>query len=117
MESTTLNEQDTNKVLEKLVVYIAKELKRGVPKSDLINALCEETEMDQTTATNLVETVEKGASEQDESKDWNGGASIIWGLLFLIGGIVATAASEGQVLWYGAIILGVIYLIKGALGK
>ncbi len=43
--------------------------------------------------------------------------SLILGIVILIGGIVATAASEGQYLFLGAAAAGLILIIKGAMGK
>lgn len=38
---------------------------------------------------------------------------IVLGVLFLVGGIVATALSGGMVVWYGAIAFGVISIVRG----
>ncbi len=53
-----------------------------------------------------------GAAYGDEGGSSGGGiGSVILGLVFLIGGVVATMSSDS--IWYGAIIVGVITLFSG----
>jgi formylglycine-generating enzyme required for sulfatase activity len=54
-------------------------------------------------------------SENPESK--NGTGSIIFGVVLLLGGIIATAASEGEVLFYGAVAVGIGLIIKGIINN
>ena len=52
-----------------------------------------------------------GTSAASESKGSAGIGSILFGLVLIIGGIVATMSSDS--IWYGAILVGVITLIQG----
>jgi len=49
----------------------------------------------------------------DTGSGGGGGLSIVIGAVLLIGGIIATAASGGKVLFYGAILVGAFRLIVG----
>jgi hypothetical protein len=43
----------------------------------------------------------------------NGGNNMAWGALWCIGGIIATVVTDGQFIFYGAIIYGAIRFITG----
>jgi hypothetical protein len=53
------------------------------------------------------------AGTVDADSGSNGTGSIIFGAVLLIGGVIATAASGGHTIWYGAIIVGIIRLATG----
>ncbi len=55
-----------------------------------------------------------GGSSSQSSGGGGIGGGVILGALFLIGGIVASAASNR--IWYGAMIVGVIMIFKGLAG-
>jgi hypothetical protein len=66
--------------------------------------------LDETSAWAIVNKID---DETRELKKKAGGKNILYGALWLIGGLIATAASDGQVLFYGAIIAGLVQLITG----
>jgi hypothetical protein len=66
--------------------------------------------LDETSAWTIVNKIE---DEVSELKKKAGTKNILYGSLWLIGGIIATAASDGQVLFYGAILAGLVQLISG----
>jgi len=48
-----------------------------------------------------------------ESNGSAAGANFLWGLLWLAAGIIGTIATSGHVLFYGAILVGVVRIIRG----
>lgn len=51
--------------------------------------------------------------EAEDGSKSGGMAGILWGGLWLAGGLIATMASDGQVLFYGAILYGGFKLVTG----
>lgn len=41
------------------------------------------------------------------------GANFLWGLFWLAAGIIGTIATDGHILFYGAILVGVVRIIRG----
>ena len=66
--------------------------------------------LNETQASSVIESITK---YKNENKTKAGNKNILYGAFWFIGGIVATAVSEGEVLFYGAIIAGAIQLIMG----
>lgn len=112
---------------EKYIQMVFNQFNEGKTRDQIIDEFVTKGTMKKEAAKLIVGTVaeqmtdikhEGKAAEQNQSESsWNGGGSLAIGLVILIGGIIATAASKGQVLFYGAIGVGVIYIIKGAIGK
>ncbi len=56
---------------------------------------------------------ESDYQEQTTNDDGGGNSDIIWGLVWLFGGLLVTAVTEGQTIFYGAMIYGVIKIFQG----
>ena len=50
--------------------------------------------------------------EQIDDKDDNGSSDMLWGAIWCVGGLIATAADVGYI-FYGAIIFGGIQFVQG----
>jgi len=46
-------------------------------------------------------------------REKTGNSQLIWGIILLLGGIVATSATDGHMVFYGAIVVGIIKIIAG----
>jgi hypothetical protein len=47
------------------------------------------------------------------STDNGSGANIGWGFFWLAAGIIGTIATNGQFLFYGAILVGILRIVRG----
>jgi hypothetical protein len=77
--------------------------------NETINALIEKG-LDKESATTIVSNLEQ---QIQEAKKERANKDMLYGALWCIGGIVATAADIGFIFW-GAIVFGAIQFIKGA---
>ena len=66
--------------------------------------------LDESTAWTVINALDDEVSKQKKAQ---AGKSMLWGAFWLTGGLIATAASDGQVLFYGAILVGCIKLFVG----
>src|SRR5689334_20544758 len=97
-------------------------IKEGKPEPEIRKILREKGHDDVYINTVLVniynhmngtEGVAGTATADVDSGSGGGTGSIIFGLILLIAGVGLTAASGGNTIWYGAILVGVIRLVTG----
>lgn len=93
---------------------IARDLADGVPSAQVMgrhkNHLLTESDL-QRAVQKARNRVQVQAEEQSDRSP----LSLILGILFLVGGIIATVASDGQAIFYGAILVGLINIGKYAM--
>jgi hypothetical protein len=95
------------------VNYIAKQLAKDIPESDIVNDLTlrgvekqQAQEFVRRVATCELDTMSKAGKR---AAPW----PIIIGSVLLILGVVVTVVSEGGVIWYGAIVVGIGLIARG----
>jgi hypothetical protein len=109
MENVNTQQQAVNQIYD----YAANLMVNGNKNShEVINALMEEG-LSRDSAAIVVENLQKqisSAKKERATKD------IVYGALWCVGGIVATAADIGFIFW-GAIVFGGIQLVKGLINS
>lgn len=100
-------------------------IKEGKPEPEIRKILREKGHDDVYINTVLVniynhmngtQAVAGTATADASESSGNAGLSIVFGVVLLLGGIIATAASGGHTVWYGAILVGAIRIITGIVG-
>jgi hypothetical protein len=107
MENQNDNQQETvNQIYDYAANLLVNEKRSAIETK---NALIEQG-LDEESAAIVVSNLEKqikDAKKEGANKD------MLYGALWCIGGIIATAADFGFIFW-GAIVFGAIQFIKGA---
>ncbi|RAW00568.1 hypothetical protein [Pseudochryseolinea flava] len=82
-----------------------------------IRSVLKQKGLDDAYITNALMNIYRLESPQEraeaQANAGSGTSSMVIGGLICVGGIIATMATNGQVLFYGAIIVGAIQFIKG----
>jgi len=106
MENTQNNQQETvNKVYNYAANMMINQKKESYEVRDALIA----QGLDETTATTIVDNLEQQINDAKKSRAQK---DMLYGALWCVGGIVATAAHIGFIFW-GAIIFGAIQFFKG----
>lgn len=109
MNTIQPTEQDVNKIYEYAANLMVNEKKSVLEtRRELVNQGID-AESAATIVSNLHEHIQI-AQNKRANKD------MIFGALWLVGGIVATAAQVGFIFW-GAIVFGAIQFFKGLINK
>jgi hypothetical protein len=109
MENVNAQQQAVNDIYE----YAANLMVNGNKNShEVINALMEQG-LSRDSAAIVVENLQKQISS---TKKEGATKDMIYGLLWCVGGIVATAADIGLIFW-GAIVFGAIQFFKGLINS
>ncbi len=109
METNEEKEQREEQVINQTFSYAANLLVNEKQSPEVVKAALQKIGIDVPTATLIVETLEKqmhAAKKEAANKD------MLYGALWCVGGIIATAAYIGFIFW-GAIIFGAIQFFKG----
>lgn len=106
MNTATEEQQESiNQVYEFATTLLIKE-NRSIDYTK--NALIEKG-LDDASATVVITKI---VNQVGKSKDNGAQKDIIWGLVWCVGGLVATMADVGYIFW-GAIVFGAIQFFKG----
>lgn len=94
---------------------IARDLAKGIPADEVLtthtHALLTEEDLQKAVNKARAKVVAQAEEQANRSP-----LSLILGIVFLVGGIGLTVASGGQAIFYGAIIVGLINIVRFAIG-
>ncbi|MCX6318454.1 MAG: hypothetical protein NTW29_14275 [Bacteroidetes bacterium] len=97
---------------EETVKYIATLLRDGKDPSFVVANLVENGYPYDSTYALVTAVHQKMSNNQVVHEKKNASADLIFGLILLVAGIAITVSSAG-VIWYGAILVGAIKIIRG----
>jgi hypothetical protein len=109
METNEEKEEREQGVINQMFSYAANLLVQEKKSPEEVRAALKKIGLDEPTAVLVVDTLEKqiqAAKKESANKD------MLYGALWCVGGIIATAAHIGFIFW-GAIIFGAIQFFKG----
>lgn len=124
-----MNEQDINKIDRRIETQIISWRNQAIPNQDIIKKLVKEYNLSEEEAATSVKYVhtqqyaqerkytekhEKMLAKQRVRNAFS--APVIIGILLILGGLTLTIFSEGNTIFYGAIVSGFVSILIG-LGK
>ena len=113
-----LSDKEAKEAADAIIGYVATMRRNGMSKEDAVKDLVDKG-FPEEDVTSIVENIysldeEVIASQAEASSGGRtGGVSLAIGIFLLALGTILTLARVGNAIWYGAILVGVIEIIRG----
>ena len=97
---------------------VQRKVNQLVDQGRSVQDIVKECELPEVAADSIIQWVEaryRQLENQEVEEEGGGAGSIALGLVLIVGGVVATMASNS--IWYGAVIYGIYLVAKGAISS